>query len=72
MQLPLTNPDTLFEEILQDLPAETVQMAREFKAFMRAKRLKRPRNSCGSSSYIVVWTNLCLRWQAPLQPCMSP
>jgi hypothetical protein len=42
MQLPLTNPDTLFEEILQDLPAETVQMAREFKAFMRAKKVKTP------------------------------
>jgi hypothetical protein len=23
MQLPLTDPDTLFEELLQDLPAET-------------------------------------------------
>ena len=32
MQLPLTDPDTLFEELLQDLPAETVQMARTFKA----------------------------------------
>ena len=42
MQLPLTNPDTLFEELLQDLPAETVQMAREFKAFMRAKKVKTP------------------------------
>jgi hypothetical protein len=34
MQLPLTDPDTLFEELLQDLPPETVQMAREFKAFV--------------------------------------
>ena len=42
MQLPLTDPDTLFEELLQDLPAETVQMAREFKAFMRAKKVKTP------------------------------
>ena len=25
MQLPLTDPDTLFEELLQDLPAETVE-----------------------------------------------
>jgi len=31
MQLPLTAPDTLFEELLQDLPSETVQMAREFR-----------------------------------------
>jgi DDE family transposase len=42
MQLPLTDPDTLFEELLQDLPPETVQMAREFKAFVRAKKVKPP------------------------------
>ena len=42
MQLPLTNPDTLFEELLQDLPSETVQMARTFKAFVRAKKVKTP------------------------------
>jgi Transposase DDE domain len=42
MQLPLTDPGTLFEELLQDLPPETVQMAREFKAFVRAKKVKTP------------------------------
>ena len=42
MQLPLTNPDTLFEQLLQDLPPETVQMARAFKAFVRAKKVKTP------------------------------
>jgi Transposase DDE domain len=42
MQLPLTDPDTLFEELLQDLPAETGQMARAFKAFVRAKKVKTP------------------------------
>ena len=42
MQLPLTDPDTLFEELLQDLPAESVQMARAFKAFVRAKEVKTP------------------------------
>jgi Transposase DDE domain len=42
MQLPLTDPDTLFEELLQDLPSETVQMARTFKAFVRAKKVKTP------------------------------
>jgi hypothetical protein len=42
MQLPLTDPDTLFEELLQDLPAETVQMARAFKALVRAKKVKTP------------------------------
>jgi len=42
MQLPLTDPDTLFEELLQDLPAETVQMARAVKAFVRAKKVQTP------------------------------
>jgi hypothetical protein len=42
MQLPLTDPDTLFEELLQDLPSETAQMAREFKAFVRATKVKTP------------------------------
>jgi hypothetical protein len=42
MQLPLTDPDRLFEELLQDLPPETPNMAREFKAFVRAKKVKTP------------------------------
>ena len=42
MQLPLSNPDTLFEELLQDLPAETVHMACACKAFLRAKKVKTP------------------------------
>jgi Transposase DDE domain len=42
MPLPLTDPDTLFEELLQDLPSETVQMARAFKALVRAKKVKTP------------------------------
>lgn len=42
MQLPLTDADTLFEELLQDLPAQTVPLAREFKAFVRAKKVKTP------------------------------
>jgi hypothetical protein len=42
MQLPLTNPDSLFEELLQDLPAEGCLMAREFKALVRAKKVKTP------------------------------
>src|SRR5262245_12629869 len=42
MQLPLPDPDTLFEELLQALPPETVQMARAFKAFVRAKKVKIP------------------------------
>jgi hypothetical protein len=42
MQLPLTDPDTLFEELLQDLPPETAQMARECQAFVRAKKVQTP------------------------------
>ncbi len=42
MQLPSPDSDTLFEELLQDLPTETIPMAREFKAFVRAKKVKTP------------------------------
>src|SRR5262244_716906 len=42
MQLPLSDPDTLFEELLQDLPPATVQMSRECKAFVRAKKVQTP------------------------------
>jgi Transposase DDE domain len=42
MQLPPPDPDTLFEDLLQDLPSETAAMAREFKAFVRAKKVKTP------------------------------
>jgi hypothetical protein len=42
MQLPPAEPETLFEELLQDLPPETVSMAREFKAFARARKIKTP------------------------------
>ncbi|MEE9147646.1 MAG: transposase [Candidatus Tectomicrobia bacterium] len=42
MQLPLTDPDTLFEELLQDLPPEVSSLAREYKAFVRAKKVKTP------------------------------
>ncbi len=42
MQLPAPDADTLFEELLQDLPAETMPMARAFKAFVRAKKVKTP------------------------------
>ena len=42
MQLPLTDPDTLFEELLQDLSSETAHMAREFKAFARARKVTTP------------------------------
>lgn len=42
MQLPLTEADALFEQLLQDLPPETIQLARKFRAFVRAKKVKTP------------------------------
>lgn len=42
MQLPSTDPDTAFEDLLQDLPPETIAMAYEFKAFTRARKIKTP------------------------------
>ena len=42
MQMPPTEPDTLFADLLQDLPPETLAMARAFKAFVRAKKVKTP------------------------------
>ncbi len=42
MQLPLIDPDSLFEELLQDLPPEVSSLAREYKAFVRAKKVQTP------------------------------
>jgi Transposase DDE domain len=42
MQMPPADPDTLFDDLLQDLPSETIAMAREFKAFVRARKVKTP------------------------------
>lgn len=42
MQMPPTDPDTLFEDLVQDLPPETIAMAYEFKAFARARKIKTP------------------------------
>jgi hypothetical protein len=42
MQLSPPDPDTLCEDLLQDLPPETIQMAYEFKAFARARQIKTP------------------------------
>ena len=42
MPPPSPDVDTLFEDLWQDLPPETVQMAREFKAFTRARKIKTP------------------------------
>ena len=42
MQQPSTDPDTVFEDLMQDLPPEIIAMAYEFKAFTRARRIKTP------------------------------
>ncbi len=42
MQKPSPNPDTTFAQLLQDLPPETIALAREFKAFTRARKIKSP------------------------------
>src|SRR5215831_4444793 len=41
-QLPPADPETLFEDLLHDLPPETVSMALEFKAFARARKIHTP------------------------------
>lgn len=40
MQKQVSDPETLFAEILQDLPPEMEKLAREFKAFARARKIK--------------------------------
>jgi hypothetical protein len=42
MLMPEIDPDTMVAEILQDLPPETERLAREFKAFSRARKIKTP------------------------------
>jgi hypothetical protein len=50
MQLPLTDADTLFAELLQDLPSKTAQMACECKAFVQTKKLTLPISEFGLCS----------------------
>jgi len=42
MSLPFGNPDTAFEAFLQELPADYAELAREFKAFARSRKIKTP------------------------------
>ena len=42
MSLPFGNPDTTFESFLQELPADHAELAREFKAFARSRKIKTP------------------------------
>jgi DDE family transposase len=36
------DPNNIFAELLQDLPSELLELAREFKAFTRARKIKTP------------------------------
>lgn len=40
MQQPTQGVDKVFEQLLQDLPAEIIEMAYEFKAFARSRKIK--------------------------------
>jgi len=40
VQMPSLDPDTIFAELMKDLPPETERLAREFKAFARARKIK--------------------------------
>ncbi len=42
MVLPPKDPDIAFEELLQGLPFDLIELAREFKAFARARKIKSP------------------------------
>jgi hypothetical protein len=39
---PAPDPDTIFAQLLQDLPPETAQLARTFQAFTRARKIQTP------------------------------
>lgn len=39
---PAPDPDTIFAQLLQDLPPETAQLARAFQAFTRARKIRTP------------------------------
>ena len=41
--MPSPDVDTMFEQLLQDLPAEVEQQARQFQAFTRARKVRTPR-----------------------------
>jgi hypothetical protein len=42
MSLPFGNPDTTFESFLQELPEDAWELAIEFKAFCRSRKIKTP------------------------------
>jgi hypothetical protein len=65
MQLPSPDPDTLFEDMLQDLPSETVEMARKFKAFARARKIKTPQQLLRAVLLYCGLDRACARLLAP-------
>ncbi len=42
MSMPVNDPDTLFDHFLQELPSDYWDLAIEFKAFSRARKIKTP------------------------------
>ena len=42
MQQPPNEPDTTFEQLLQELPDDILELAKESKAFSRARKRKGP------------------------------
>ncbi len=47
MDLPFSNFDTRFENFLQELPEDYRELAVEFKAFCRSRKIKTPDQSGG-------------------------
>ena len=65
MQWPRTDPETLFEALVQALPAETGPMARACHAFVRAKQVQPPAH---------LWRVVCCScgWDQPLREVAGP
>ncbi len=68
MQLPLTDPETLFEELWQALPAESGQMAQAFQAFVRAKQVQTP---APLLRMVFFYCGLAKPWREVAGPCTA-
>lgn len=42
MQLPQKDQDNLFEELLEELPPDIEELAKEFKVLVRSRKIKTP------------------------------
>ena len=61
-------------ELLQDLPPDLVaDLAREHKAFVRAKKVKTPERTVAGLvvALLWLWTSPYARWRGRLPRCMS-